>query len=90
MSNAWKRGSTRRWRQVRAWVLHRDHYQCQLKLAGCTGAAPLLGGHVHHTAGKQFGDDPALLVAACRSCNLATGDPTKQTDPPNRPITDWS
>jgi 5-methylcytosine-specific restriction endonuclease McrA len=85
MSNAWKRGSTRRWRKIRQWVLARDKYTCLLKLEGCTHKAT----QVHHVAGKKFGDDPALLVSACRPCNLKIGDPTKGNDPPNKAVTKW-
>lgn len=55
----------------------------------CTGgAAELL--QVHHVLGRAAtGDDPRFLVAACRACNLATGDPAA-TDPPHRAMTDWS
>ena len=87
MSKAWQGGSTRRWRTVRADVLQRDGWRCQLRLAKvCTGTATC----VHHTRGKaRTGDDPAYLVAACKPCNLAVGDPTRQADPPSRPVTAW-
>lgn len=85
MSKSWAGGSTRRWRKVRAMVLVRDGYLCQVRLSGCTRTAE----HVHHVAGKRFGDDPALLVAACASCNLKVGDPTKRADPPNQAVTRW-
>lgn len=89
MSQWWQGGSTRAWRKIRARVLHRDGYQCQLRLAGCTRTAPLRGGHVHHTHGKKYGDDPRFLVAACRNCNLKLGNPDRTTDPPNRTVTKW-
>jgi 5-methylcytosine-specific restriction endonuclease McrA len=85
MSKGWEGGSTRRWRKTRALVLVRDGYRCQLRLPGCTTHAT----HVHHVAGKQFGDDPALLVASCQHCNLVTGDPTKLSDPKNEAVTKW-
>lgn len=55
----------------------------------CTGGtAEYL--QVHHLLGRAVtGDDPAYLVACCRACNLATGDPTR-ADPPCSPQTDWS
>jgi hypothetical protein len=83
----WEKGSTRNWRRVRALVLLRDNWVCQLKLPRvCVGNAT----HVHHTAGRAVtGDDPAWLVAACAPCNLAIGDPTKLNDPPNQAITRW-
>lgn len=86
MSTNWAKGSTRNWRRLRVRILDRDGWECQLKLAGCTVRAQ----HVHHTLGKGLtGDDPAHLVAACQSCNLKTGDPNKQPDPPPRPRTRW-
>jgi 5-methylcytosine-specific restriction endonuclease McrA len=86
MSEAWRGGSTRAWRRTRALVLVRDGYTCQLRLDGCTTQAT----HVHHTAGRSVtGDNPTYLVASCEHCNLTLGDPTKHTDPPNKPVTQW-
>jgi hypothetical protein len=84
-SAAWGKGSTRRWRKLRALVLQRDGYVCRLRLEGCEGR----GVEVHHVAGKAAGDNPALLLASCRSCNRKLGDPTKHRDPPARPLTQW-
>jgi len=84
VSKSWESGSTRAWRRVRRAVLERDRYRCQLQLPGCTTRAT----HAHHTKGKAMGDDPAHLVAACSSCNLATGDPTRH-DPDPRPWVGW-
>ena len=86
MSKAWGRGSTKAWRRVRAYVLDRDGHRCQLKLPGCTSLAT----EAHHTQPRQLvGDYPAHLVAACRSCNLAVGDPCTH-DPAPTPRTRWS
>ncbi len=61
----------------------------------CTGGTthdargyPLL--QVHHTLGREVtGDgDMRYLVTACRTCNVATGDPTRH-DPAPRPMTEW-
>lgn len=86
MSRAWKRGSTRAWRRTRAAVLARDGHTCRLQLAGCTGRAV----HVHHVHGRAVtGDDPAYLVAACASCNLSVGEPSRHADPAPTPRTEW-
>lgn len=84
MSSEWKNGSTRRWREIREVVLTRDNRRCQLGLEGCTEVAT----HVHHTRGKEHGDNPADLVAACASCNLKTGRPSKH-DPDPLPWQGW-
>ncbi|MER5703487.1 hypothetical protein ABT023_16300 [Micromonospora sp. NPDC002296] len=59
----------------------------------CTGVADLTGpaaGHAHHTLGRGVtGDDPRYIVAACGSCNLHIGDPTKTPDPQGRSVTRW-
>ena len=59
-----QRGSTRQWRQVRAQVLLRDGYRCQL----CGRPA----GHVDHIVVKRDGgsDHPGNLRATCAACNL--------------------
>lgn len=86
MSRAWKGGSTRRWRKIRAEVLARDGGECQLRIPGkCTTAAT----HVHHTRGRALtGDDPRYLVAACAACNLAAGNP-QATVPDIGGVTRW-
>lgn len=104
MSKAWERGSTRQWRVLRAQVLTRDGYRCRAHEDGwcdracardhvCTGMAHLGGvhaGHAHHTIGREVtGDDPAHIVAACRACNLAIGNPGASPDPEPRPVTRW-
>lgn len=86
MSKSWRGGSTRRWRKVRAGVLMRDGYQCRVQLPGvCTTRAT----HVHHTLGRAVtGDDPRYLVASCRECNLAIGDPQRSSPQPKK-MTNW-
>lgn len=92
MSKSWAKGSTTAWRKIRAYVLQRDGYRCQLRLPGCTIRAELSGahrGHAHHTVGREItGDDPAHIVAACESCNLAVGDP-RRFNPRPTPRTRW-
>lgn len=86
MSKAWKGGSTRTWRRVRAAVLERDGRRCRLRVPEvCTTVADC----VHHTIGRAVtGDDPAHLVASCKPCNLAVGDP-RALDPAPRPKAWW-
>lgn len=85
MSRSWAGGSTTAWRKTRLYVLTRDRYRCRLKLEGCTTIAT----QAHHTLGReQTGDDPAHLVAVCRSCNLKTGDP-RRFDPPPKARRQW-
>lgn len=87
MSESWSKGSTRAWRRIRAGVLARDGYECQLRIDGvCTGRAH----HAHHVRGRAVtGDDPRWIVAACAACNLNVGDPTRAADPPNEGVTQW-
>lgn len=62
-------GSTRRWRQLRAFILDRDQRRCQVD--GCGAYAT----HVDHLLPRVAGgsDDPANLRAACAPCNLRRG-----------------
>lgn len=84
MSRNWKGGSTTAWRRVRAVVLLRDSYRCQLRIPNvCTTEAT----QVHHLLGRDIsGDDPRYLVAACRPCNLKAGQPGHQQ--PKR-VSNW-
>jgi 5-methylcytosine-specific restriction endonuclease McrA len=77
----WSGGSTSAWRILRRTVLLRDGGRCQLRTSPkCSGDAT----HVHHKYGISVSgllaplDD---LEAACRTCNLVTGDPTKRGEP---------
>lgn len=76
----WDRGSTRRWRKIRLYVLNRDNWICQL----CDDGQPMdpnahprhpKAPQVHHLDGKKHGDDPTRCVAAHRECNLDLGEP---------------
>jgi len=78
------KGSSRRWRTLRLSILARDKWTCQLQLAGCTHDAT----DVHHTMGKDAGDDPRTLLASCQSCNTKIGDPLK-FNPEMRSKTRW-
>lgn len=89
MSKNWARGSTREWRMRRAIVLRANRIEhggrCQIGLPDvCTGEAT----EVHHTLGRSVtGDDPRYLVASCKACNLAVGEPAG--DPEPRGGTEW-
>lgn len=79
MSALTPRGSTRRWRRLRALVLERDRYRCQfLDPTTQDGRCGAYATHVHHIDARDNGgtDDPANLAAACGPHNLSKG-----TDP---------
>lgn len=90
MSKAWARGSTYKWRRLRARVLEANAAEnggrCVVAIEGvCTGVANT----VHHTQGRAVtGDDPRYLVACCKECNLHIGEP-KHHSPPHRRISTW-
>ncbi len=83
---AWVKGSTRRWRKIRAAVLARDRYRCQIRLPKvCTTQATC----AHHTLGRAItGDNMAYIVAACAPCNGAVGEPGRNQPEPKR-ISRW-
>lgn len=86
MSQSWANGSTRRWRRIRAAVLHRDAqagWICRAHEEGWCNRKPgthtctRIPNEAHHTLGKALtGDNPDHLVSACKACNLHIGDPT--------------
>jgi hypothetical protein len=90
MSNAWRKGSTTKWRRTRARVLalnlEQNHGRCVLAIPGiCTGKAT----QAHHTKGRATtGDDPQHLIASCAACNLKVGQP-KPPSPPHKTISNW-
>lgn len=95
MSHAWRSGSTRAWRKLRAAVLLRDGYRCRVgpdrAQRGQPDVCTTLATHAHHLDGKAAGDDPARIVASCAACNLAEGDVTKLgTDPIATPTQWWT
>jgi hypothetical protein len=83
MSRSWSKGSTWRWRKLRAAVLaenlERNGGRCRLQLPGvCTGTAQC----VHHVLGRTAtGDDPRFLQAVCTACNLHVGQPDQLPEP---------
>jgi 5-methylcytosine-specific restriction endonuclease McrA len=85
----WQGGSTRTWRKIRARILTRDQHRCQLRYPGICRT---IADSVHHVHGKDAGDNPANLIAACTPCNQHAGDPTRirgsrtQTAPDPQPI----
>jgi hypothetical protein len=89
MSRSWTKGSTTRWRKLRAAILlanqQENRGRCTLQVPKvCTGTAT----QVHHLKGKAHGDDPRYLAAVCAACNLHVGDPNKGNPQPKR-ISSW-
>ena len=69
------------WRKVRAEILERDNYRCQIKGPGCTGEA----GEVDHIPPVSLGGawyDHENLRASCSRCNQMRN--TKRTVVPSR------
>lgn len=61
------------WRKVRAYVLARDHFRCQVQLAGiCTGDATEVD-HERAIALWGVSYDTDHLRASCRPCNRHLG-----------------
>lgn len=82
-------GSTRRWRRIRAYVLQRDGYACQVLLddAGAVVESP------RPDTPPAGPDDPAWLRATCPPHNLTRGASTTDARPARRSSdrpTDWN
>lgn len=74
MSRAWAGGSTRRWRQLRAYVLQRDRHRCQIPKG--TGICGEHATHVDHIVPLADGGpkwEPSNCRASCAPCNLSRG-----------------
>lgn len=90
MSKAWAKGSTTRWRRVRALVLEENRRtnqgRCVLAIPRvCQGQAD----QVHHTRSRaEVGDDPKYLMAVCRACNLKVGAPGRISPEPKQ-VSSW-
>lgn len=79
---SWSTLNARTRSKLRAAVLHRDGYRCQIRLPGCTTVATT----ADHVAPRETGGDGLdNLRAACMGCNVRRGDPKKQ-DPPSRAL----
>lgn len=81
MSEAWRGGSTREWRRLRALILELNRQtnggHCR---AGVLRVCKRVASVAHHTLGRNVtGDDPRFIVAICAPCNIHIGDP--QTHP---------
>lgn len=70
-SRAWRGGSTRAWRNVRAQALARDGHRC----VQCGTSGPL---QVHHVVPLAEGGSMALdaLTTLCEHCHRAAHRPT--------------
>lgn len=87
MSKAWNktlgRTNDAKWRAIRFQVMTDNvainNGRCVLRIDGvCTYYAT----EVHHTRSRAIvGDDPRYLVAVCKWCNLAVGEPEKHSPP---------
>lgn len=71
-----RRGSTRRWRRRRPWILARDGYRCRVPdftADGSSCGAPAT--EVDHIVPESLGGDDSdgNLRAACKPCNAKRG-----------------
>lgn len=92
MSRGWSQGSSTRWRVFRAYILKRDNYLCRIGSQGCTGVAPLTGGHVDHITPLHMGGekyDPANARASCQHCNLTRKKAQAYEEPPFKRVSSW-
>lgn len=77
-SRPWAGGSTRSWRRLRRFVLHRDGYRCKVPTPTATDPTAVCDAPANqagHILARVDGgtDDPRNLRAECASHNLAGG-----------------
>src|SRR5690349_15562988 len=86
-------GGYRAYRRARAAVLARDGYRCRLGPMRAQRGAPDVCVHVasqaHHLDGTATGSDPSRMVASCKPCNVAEGDPTQRGHSPAATVDAW-
>lgn len=103
MSDDWHRairaspGGYRAYRRARAVVLGRDGYRCRLGPTraeqGKRDVCVRVATQAHHLDGVRAGVlDLTRMIASCKPCNIAEGDPTqsRRSDPPALGIDYWS
>lgn len=83
MSRSWAGGSTRRWRELRAFVLERDGHVCKVPRADglLCGARATHADHIVSLADGGPKWDPNNLRAACAPCNLSRGTAARAAGP---------
>lgn len=68
------------WQSISKRVIARDHGECQLRRAGCTGTATTTDHVVGRALARRWGwtleqvNAENNLVAACRHCNSSKGE----------------
>lgn len=87
MSRSWAGGSTTAWRRLRAYVLARDGYICQVRMDCCTHHADQVDHIIPRSAGGE--DTEQNCRAACRACNLARRTAAAQYEPEPRRVSSW-
>lgn len=93
MSRSWAGGSTRAWRRLRAFVLERDGFRCQLPADDDPAQLCLAWAtHADHIVPRSQGglDTAANLRAACAHHNLKRGAGRPSTPRRRRPPIRWS
>lgn len=86
---SWRgKGSTSGWRKVRAYILKRDRYECQIKGPRCTVLATAVD-HMAPWFGRPEDVPSNLLRAACEACNKKLRDTHHHDTPAPRKVTRW-
>lgn len=60
---------THRWRMLKAKILRRDHYRCQLRLSCCIGRATTADHKIPVAVRLDLAWDESNLAASCIPCN---------------------
>jgi 5-methylcytosine-specific restriction endonuclease McrA len=86
----WSTPDVTAWRRLRAFVLRRDNFRCQLRVPGvCRGVADTVDHLDPPSLGHPQIPPPDRLTSSCRPCNASKSNRQRAIESPHAPLTNW-